>query len=589
MNDVKRYGAITDEVCSLMPEEDVSAAVTAKSHLDRVYTMQRLLRQAMKDSSFGYWNGRLYYYGGRLYEEMSNDDFGDFVYAVLLKCGLPAPDFSRLDSIIMVCKRALSGKRLSVRSDVMAFSNCLLDTCTGEVSDFSASVPQLYAVGYPYDKEAQCPLWKAFLNQVLPNRIYQRVMQEFLGSLFVPRDVAKMETMMILYGNGSNGKSVVYETVKGVLGAESVSAFGLDELLGGTVERKRNIASINGKRLNYCSETRRFSIDANSGTLKALISGEPVEARAMYGDNFTADQIPRIMVNANRLPELNDWSYGMRRRLCILPFERRIPPSKQRTDLAAELRKEYSGILNWMLEGRDLFVSHGYRMTQSLGLQNLVAEYEAANSTSLNFMNDMGYLSSFDGGTSAKPCWISSRELYLEYGAWCGRKTEVVSSRAKFGRELSDAGYKKRRGPDGYEYALFGEKALARLLRNDKKVANATEHAISVASSKFPVLERKQFEQEIGGPAAFGKTELSKALGVPKNVIEGAYASGKLDGTFVTLRGVAVFSENLVRDYWYKQWLETEQKKIKAGVEARKRSVQQRDAFLNGLDVNENP
>ena len=53
-------------------------------------------------------------------------------------------------------------------------------------------------------------LWRMFLDEVLPDKNMQKVLQEFLGSIFVDRRVAKMETMLVLRGSGSNGKSVVF-------------------------------------------------------------------------------------------------------------------------------------------------------------------------------------------------------------------------------------------------------------------------------------------------------------------------------------------------------------------------------------------
>ena len=65
----------------------------------------------------------------------------------------------------------------------------------------------------------------------------------------------------------------------------------LAELTSGS-NRDKNIARINGKLLNYCSEVSRKSIASDFA--KALISGEPLPARELYGMPFTANkQTPR--------------------------------------------------------------------------------------------------------------------------------------------------------------------------------------------------------------------------------------------------------------------------------------------------------
>lgn len=58
---------------------------------------------------------------------------------------------------------------------------------------------------------------------------------------FVDRRVAKMETMLVLRGSGSNGKSVVFETIMGILGRENVSNFGIGALITGN-ERKISLS-----------------------------------------------------------------------------------------------------------------------------------------------------------------------------------------------------------------------------------------------------------------------------------------------------------------------------------------------------------
>ncbi|MEB3372615.1 hypothetical protein SFC43_01335 [Bacteroides sp. CR5/BHMF/2] len=126
-----------------------------------------------------------------------------------------------------------------------------------------------YKCSYDYNPEEHIFLWKQFIDEVLPDEGWQHVFQEFLGSIFIDRRTAKIETMLVLRGSGSNGKSVVFETIMGILGRDNVSNFGIGALITGT-ERKKNIAYINGKRLNYCSEIQALEIGRIVTFLKAL-------------------------------------------------------------------------------------------------------------------------------------------------------------------------------------------------------------------------------------------------------------------------------------------------------------------------------
>ena len=65
--------------------------------------------------------------------------------------------------------------------------------------------------------------------------------------------------MLILKGNGANGKSVIFETIMGLLGIGNVSTYGIQELIFGNY-KEQNMANINGKRLNYCPEVDTMNI-----------------------------------------------------------------------------------------------------------------------------------------------------------------------------------------------------------------------------------------------------------------------------------------------------------------------------------------
>lgn len=536
---------VMQELISLSDKEKVEQGLSYQRMVDRIGVIQDVLRDAILTSSLGVYSGKMYYFSGAIYRELTEIHFGHMVYDLLKELGIPAGDFCRIESIIKVLKRAVYTKELEVNKNLVVFRNCVYDTCSRLSKPFGKRHIQLVQLDYPFDYDAQCCLWVEFLNRVLPNKVFQDVLQEYLGSLFIPRKEAKMETLMILYGNGSNGKSVVFDTIVGILGRDSVSCFGLDELIGKGQERKRNIASINGKRLNYSSETRGMVIDGDSGTLKALISGEPIEARALYGDNFTADEIPQIMINTNVLPRLEDWTHGMRRRIRILPFDVEIPEEKQDKELSMRLREEYPGIFNWIMEGRDRFVRNGYKLTVDEALEEIVEAYEEESSSVIRFMRAMGYAKTFKLVKDAAPYWVKVKTLYNEYMAWCGANHEYFEKRVTFGRKLKEAGYKSRRIGTGVEYAIYGIEAIRQLIDKTK------EEAILLRRSAFyeqirdhsfvKVKERARYEEEMGGKVAVGVVELAQYLCISTSAVNTMDAKGQLSGMYKIYNNRKVF------------------------------------------------
>lgn len=442
-------------------------AYNISARTQRMDAVLDLIRSAIGRTTLSQYNGTIYWFNGKYYEPVDKDDFGNFVYDLLRALKVPYGDYGRIEGMTKVLRRKVLSKQLRATANAMSFNNGVLDMTTGKLKKPTKKIVTFSCADYDYNPKAKGYRWQAFLDEVLPENTYQRILQEFVGAMFVDRRVAKIEKMLILKGSGSNGKSVVFETIIALLGKENVSNFALDELIGstGSTERKRNIAKINGKRLNYASEMSKMNIEGGSGQLKALISGEPLEGRAMYGENFTAYDIPLIMINTNHMPSIKDWSYGMRRRISVLPFDIEIPKWKQDPTLPATLRSELPAIFNWAMEGRNRFIENNYHFTENKVLEGMIDQYHAESSTMLQFMIRKGYERESTVLKDAVPIWVPFKDLYDEYAKWCVTYDEVRESKKAAGTTLKDAGYKRSENKEGIFYAIFGEAAMRRATR----------------------------------------------------------------------------------------------------------------------------
>lgn len=570
INIMKDYKKLLKELYNGIHRTMLKQALSLQKSAERVDALQDLFRESISKSTIGTFSGKMYYFSGAIYEELPSEVFGDIVYDLMKMCELPMGDFARLESVIKVCRRRISTKELKLDKEKVVFANCVVDTRTREVFEFSPKHVQFVQMPYEYDELARSVMWKKFLDRVLPSKVYQKILQEFLGSLFVSRKLVKMETMMILYGNGSNGKSVIFDTVVGILGRDSVSNFGIDELTGKGQERKRNIASINGKRLNYSSESRHMTLKGDSGTLKALISGEPIEARPMYGDNFTVDEIPHIMINANALPNVDDWTYGMRRRICVLPFTEEISKEEQNKELSKQLQDEYPAIFNWMLDGRDSFARNGYKLTESVELEDFMEEYEHSFNNVSRFMKESGYYPYMRDFNTINPVWMKGTAIYKKYKDWVAVNFEVLEAMRSFTCKLKDAGFKSRRMSGGVEFAVYGKDAINKLRKN------TIQEQISLRREQFyelikrnkckDALERERLERKANSKIAFGDTELAQYLNITSATIANMVKDGRMNGTYFQWGGNRVYSLNEV------------DKKVLPDIEEKLRTLQEKKA-----------
>lgn len=447
---------IAGKLATSMKGEELEKGLGEKRPSDRIGVFQELLIKAIKASTLCCFNGRPYYFNNRIYVQLGKDGweaFNSLVLRVADRCGLSPGDKTKLEGVKKVCRNEVSLVQLEPDNSIIVLRNGVLNLEDGKFYGFHKKFKQVTQMDFDYEPDAVPNVWTDyFLDAVLDQR-WQRVLQEFMGAIFLDRRKVKIEKMLILYGAGSNGKSVIQSTLIGLLGEENVKTLAISDLISGG-ERKQNVASINGKRLNYCSEIQTKEFGQNADALKALISGEPFEVRLVYVNNFTARNIPLLMANANKIPYMKDVSHGLARRLIILPFENVIEEQNQNKMLAKELRKEYPGILNWMLAGRQRLINNGYQFSEYQRLQEIVRDKMAESSSILSFMKAKDYNRSIlDMEHEIR--WLEAQKLYRSYVAWCAGEGLNPDSIKRFGTTLAEAGYAKRRTPEGNLYGVY--------------------------------------------------------------------------------------------------------------------------------------
>ena len=469
----------------------------------RMGLVTMLLRKAFLDSSLGLFNGDIYFFAGMIYEQMSYDAFRDMVYDINTSVS------------------AVRSKDLKVDNSVIVFRNGVLDVKTRKLNKFNKKYVQISMVDYDYLPGATTFLWYQFLNQVIPDENYQNVLQMFLGAVFVDRRMAKIETMLVLLGSGANGKSVIQSAVKDVLGDDNVSEIGIAALCSAGTRGDQNVAIVNGKRLNYCSEIQTAEFGKDSDRLKAIISGEGVFARFLYSNGFKANNIPLLMANANKLPVFRDRTKGMLRRIYVIPMTVEIPEIRQDKTLPQKLKDERSGILNWMLDGRDKFIANDYKLPECIDVSVLISNSEAKYVNPIRFMNYLGYKPNIENVDMAPQNWIRIKVLFDRYLRWCEQNgiPETMTIR-KFASTLDAAGYVKKRTSGGMSYAIFGD-ITTYTLRTEREDIERRLRNLN-PESEIMTIDGKMYVQ--------GMKALAAVCGLGVKAVTTATMKGKLNG-----------------------------------------------------------
>jgi P4 family phage/plasmid primase-like protien len=190
-----------------------------------------------------------------------------------------------------------------------------------------------------------CPKWEAFLDQMLEgdsDRI--ALLQEWFG--YNLSASTHLQRMLLMLGQGANGKSVVLHVLRQLVGPANVSAVPLDVLFS-----RFQLTHTRGKLVNIVTEHGDAAVDEQR--LKAYVDGSVMysDRKGLPGVEFLPTA--KLIIAANQFPGFSDTSNGIWRRLLIIPFNVTIDPSQQNPFLAESLEEELSGIFHWALLGRD--------------------------------------------------------------------------------------------------------------------------------------------------------------------------------------------------------------------------------------------
>ena len=299
-----------------------------------------------------------------------------------------------------------------------------------KLKPFDSSDFITYQLPFEYNPQAEAPLFKAYLNRVLPDPERQRVLAEYLGFVFIKHgsNALKEEKALILYGTGANGKSVFFEIVNALLGPDNVSSYSLQSLTNDNGYFRAKLAN---KLVNYASE---INGNMEAAIFKQMVSGEPVEARLPYGQPFILRQYAKLIFNCNELPKDVEHSNAYYRRFLIIPFDVTIPEHEQDKNLHIKIiEKELSGVFNWVLQGLSRLLEQK-RFSDCEAAQQAIEQYKIESNSVQMFLNETEYKSSSSNYKLIK-------NLYPEYKAFCIEDGMTPFKKLNFIKQLRALGF----------------------------------------------------------------------------------------------------------------------------------------------------
>ena len=250
-----------------------------------------------------------------------------------------------------------------------------------------------------------------------------------------------LESIIISYGEGRNGKSTFWNTVSRVMGTYS-GQMSADTL---TVGVKRNVkpemAELKGKRLVIAAELEE-GMRLNTSMIKQLCSTDEIFAEKKYQPPFKFIPSHTLVLYTNHLPKVGASDAGTWRRLIVIPFHAKIEGSsdiKNYTDYLVQHAGE--AVMRWIIEGARKVIAAEYQLEIPACVRAAVKAYRDSNDWLSFFLDEC---------CEVNPDYREkSGSVYQEYRDFCMRNGEWARSTADFYTALDQAGFERAKKMNG--------------------------------------------------------------------------------------------------------------------------------------------
>lgn len=376
-----------------------------------------------------------------------------------------------VQSALRMCTQV---KSLECPPGTVSFRNGVLTVLgdgTTQFRDYADDDRFSFSLQFDYDKDAECPRFQKFLDEILmdPEKDWmsrealtdeevqqfarwhdetvgrKRTLQEFMGICLIGK-MPQFEKCMFLWGKGSNGKSVLIKLMRDMFPEEAVAASTPESW-----NKTSMLGYMNGKRINLVTELETRDL-LSVTKLNAMVSGDPVTADRKFKDEFNFLPQAGHIFACNNLPPIADNSDGFWRRAILMNFKRQFVKGLDADiNLGDKLREEMSGIVSWIVQGACNATQNGY-IYSSTAIVEATSSWRSESDTLTEFVRECTVAIEVDADQ------VSAKTLYGVYSEWCSHYGySRFSGKKFFGRMKDIYRQEEARGKSFYKCRLTEE------------------------------------------------------------------------------------------------------------------------------------
>ena len=332
----------------------------------------------------------------------------------------------------------------------VSFKDCLWSPETGETcpADPNKIATLHVPINFNDIASAECPKFKKYLDETCldeegnynPQMTAQ--LQEFAGYILWPK--IEQVPCLFFFGEGSNGKSVFIDIMRGLVGESRTNSAGLEFL----IRDKFGLSSLVGIRFNASDEMGNCR-DSTTENFKKMVFGEKIIAQRKFGHAFPFNPKCKFIFCINKMVAFSEVNVAIRRRVMIIPFNRLLDPFKESDRLITIkhlgqiiVKEEMAGVVRWAMEGLARLKKNDFWMSGSEASDEMLRQFEEESSSVIEFLRE--------NYEADKNEWLSAASIYDEYVIWVKKVGRKAVSRIGFGKDFTAVyGKSKLRKVDG--------------------------------------------------------------------------------------------------------------------------------------------
>lgn len=241
------------------------------------------------------------------------------------------------------------------KKQVLVFNNGTLEIETGKLREFRKEDYSTVKLNYDYDPGAKCPTWETFLDDVLESDLTRiQLLKEYCGYVLQPSN-NKGRAIMFFLGEGSNGKSVIFDVLEEAFGGEG----NVTSISAAKLKKSDYLIELKNSIVNFSREAKKEFYGAEEN-IKAIASGDTLTGRMLYQKPVSFKTRCKLFISCNNDIKFNDQSNAFTDRMIFIKFNKTYSTNgfkileganKADTTLTDRLLKELPGIFNWLYEG----------------------------------------------------------------------------------------------------------------------------------------------------------------------------------------------------------------------------------------------